>query len=159
MKIDANFWSGFKEDLAIQDVNTAMLSQPTLFAKWSQEYSEAYTKREDLKWVLDKTYAVINERVRNDPNAGKLTEARVEALVIQSPEYIAAKEEFLTAQAMESALKLVLQAVTMKKDMLISLSANQREELSTGVARMFESSTAAIRPIVDHLNQAVKQTF
>ena len=159
MKIDASFWSGFKEDLSINDVNTAMLSQPTLFAKWAKEYSDAYAKREDLKWTLDKTYAIINERVRNDPNAGKLTEARVEALVIQSPEYVAAKEDFLAAQSMESALKLVLQAVTMKKDMLISLSANQREELSTGVARMFESSTAAIRPIVDNLNQAVKNTF
>ena len=70
MKIDANFWSGFKEDLAIQDVNTAMLSQPTLFAKWSQEYSEAYAKREDLKWVLDKTYAVINERVSDSVAKG-----------------------------------------------------------------------------------------
>ena len=159
MKIDTNFWEKFKEDLSINDVNTSMLNQPALFAKWAQEYSEAYSKREDLKWVLDKTYAVINERVRNDPSAGKLTEARVEALVVQSPEYVAAKEDFLAAQSMESALKLILQAVTMKKDMLISLSANQREELSTGVARMFESSTAAIRPIVDNLNQAVKNTF
>lgn len=150
-------WEDLKGELYISDLNQALLDQAQIFVKYAYAYIEAVKEAQESAWNVKKTYAVVQEglrqRMSTDASYGKVTEARLEALTLQSPEYMAAQNEYLVAAEKEAEYKLVMQAIQMRKDMLITLSANQREEAYSGVVRQTTLPNSQMSEGIDSLKQ------
>lgn len=155
--MNRNMWETLKSELYITDLNQALLDQAQIFVKYAYEYIEAVKGAQESAWNVKKTYAVVQEglrqRMSTDASYGKITEARLEALTLQSPEYMAAQDEYLASAEREAEYKLVMQAIQMRKDMLITLSANQREEAYSGVVRQTTLPNTQIQEGIDSLRQ------
>ena len=126
-------WKVFLNEIKIDDINTALLTQTELFIVYAQHYSAVMRKRKDAKWNLEKVEAIVKDYVRNsvsDDKGKPLSDSKITAIVIQDPSYVKAKEEYIQAENDETDMGLIMKAIDMRKDMLRSLSANRREELA-----------------------------
>jgi len=128
-------WNKFKEEIKIDDVEKGLLYQTELYCAYAEHYAEAVKNRIRAKWELEKTEAILKDHIRNtvrDDKGKPLSDAKINAIVIQKPEYIAVKDKLLEAEILELELKLIMDAINIRKDMLRSLAANRREELAQG---------------------------
>ena len=125
-------WDTLRQEILIADCTSALLTHADLFLKYARMYSEASAKRDELKWQTEKAFAIIREGIRRDADS-KMTEARLDTMTTSHPEYMAAKSEYLKACEEETALKLAIQVLSIRKDMLINLSASLREEAYQGI--------------------------
>lgn len=125
-------WDILKKEIEIKDCKEALTTHADLFLKYAQMYANASVKKDEAKWQADKVYAIVREGLRRDVE-GKVTEARLDVMAESHPEYVHAKEEYLKASEEETGLKLAIQALSIRKDMLINLSANLREEVYQGI--------------------------
>ncbi len=137
-------WDKLKKEIKIDNCSEAMMEHADLYLKYAHMYAEAAPKKDEKKWQAEKTFAIIREGIRREHD--KITEARLDSMTVSHPEYMLAKDEYLKASEEEAGLKLALQALSIRKDMLISLSANMREEayqgISTGVPIKDKTSEA-----------------
>lgn len=135
-------WESLKAEVRIEnnDVNAALLTQTDLFIKYASQITSAETKLQQAKFNLERVEGIRKESIRRDFNTrgDKITEARLNDLVTQDSEYRGALEDYLTAASTNMEFKLLLQAIVMRKDMLISLSANQRTEAQVGIQQTFD---------------------
>jgi hypothetical protein len=158
--MDAKLWEDLKSELYIADINQALLDQSVIFVKYAYAYLQAVKEAQEAAWEVKKSYAVMQESIRRkmseDSSLGKITEARLEALTLQSPAYMAAQEAYLKAAEKEMEYKLVMQAIQMRKDMLITLSANQREEAYSGIVRQTTLPTNQMSEGIDSLRQKLQ---
>ena len=145
-------WETLKKEVAINDCHGALATHADLFLKYAQMYAAASAKKEEMKWQSEKVYAIIREALRRDADT-KVTEARLDMLATAHPEYVNSKEDYLKASEEESALKLAIQALSIRRDMLINLSASMREEAYQGI----QSGTHVPQP-ADALT-ALKESF
>lgn len=143
-KTDFN-WDTLKKEIVIKDCMDSLIGHSELFLKYAFMYSEASSVKDEAKWQVEKVFAIIKEGLRRAESSGKITEARLDALTTGSPDYMEAKEEYLKASEKETALKLAMQALSIRKDMLISLSANMREEAFQGISRGSIEDTGVIK--------------
>lgn len=94
---------GFKEDIRIErhTLDEEWMKQPALFAEYSEKYAQAMFERDKAKEQADLIKAQIDSEVRADPVKwgieGKVTEGGITGAVLQSEEYLDAKDAFLTA--------------------------------------------------------------
>jgi len=66
--------------------------------------AEQENKVNELKWRLDRLYAEIDAEIRRKSN-GKLTEKRIENMILTDERYIALKEAYLKEKAKLNKLK------------------------------------------------------
>lgn len=125
-------WDTLKQEIEIKDCHSALATHADLYLKYAKMYAAAAQKKDEKKWQSEKSYAIIREGLRRTADT-KVTEARLDMLATAHPEYVNAKEEFLKASEEETALKLAIQALSIRKDMLINLSASIREESYQGI--------------------------
>jgi len=130
-------WATLREEMRIADVNTAILEQTQLYLKYAPIQAEAEAAKNQAKFNLERIESIVKEGLRRDLSSRgeKPTEARLNDMVSNMPDYKASVEELLTAQQEESEWKLAMQAIVMRKEMLVSISANQRMEMQTGIQR------------------------
>ena len=138
-------WDVLKKEIVIKDCMDALIEHSDLFVKYAFMYNEASAEKDAAKWQVEQTFAIIKESLRRSESSGKITEARLDALTTGSPEYMKSRDDYLEASEKETALKLALQALSIRKDMLISLSANMREEAFQGISRGTKESGGAIK--------------
>ena len=82
---------------------------------------------------MEKVEAIVKDGVRNsttDEKGKTLSDAKITAIMIQDLDYMKARDEYLNAETNETELRLIMDAINIRKDMLRSLSANRREELA-----------------------------
>lgn len=130
MQVD---WQTFQEEVRITDIEKDLMYQTELYCTYAALYAEALKNKTYAKWELEKTEAILKDHIRNtqtDSKGKPLSDSKISAIVVQQPEYIQAKEKYIEAEVIELELKLVIDAINMRKDMLRSLSANRREELA-----------------------------
>ena len=125
-------WDTLKKEIEIKDCHGALATHADLFLKYAKMSAEVTAKKDEAKWQAEKVYAIIRESIRRESDT-KVTEARLDMLATAHPEYVNAKEEFLKASEEDAALKLALQALSIRRDMLINLSASMREEVYQGI--------------------------
>jgi len=147
-------WDILKEEIKIADCQTALATHADLFLKYAKMYSEASAKKDELKWQSEKTFAIIREGLRRDADT-KITEARLDTMTTSHPEYMNSKAEYLKASEEEAALKLAIQALSIRRDMLINLSASIREEAYQGI----QSGVASYTPNPSDALSALKDSF
>lgn len=120
------------EDLFVNDsdLNEEFIKQAGSFAWYAVLCAEAESYRDKLKFELEVLEADLDKQVREEIElrGDKVTEKVVNSEVLRKQEYKDAKEELLEANRRLGIMKAIKEGMVQKKDMLISLGANMRNE-------------------------------
>lgn len=95
-------------------------------------YERAVAHAQKLEVELDRIYALCDARARNEAaleGGKKPTEAMIENMAKTAAEYQTKQNEFLDAKKEAGLLKALRDAMTHRKDVLVGLGANYRQEL------------------------------
>jgi len=60
--------------LSVQDLDSAALDQPTIFAHWGEEWAKAIFERDKLKEQISAKRAELDEQIRKDPSSFGLSD-------------------------------------------------------------------------------------
>lgn len=116
-----------KKDIQI-DMNSLhkeWQKQPQLYADWSEAHCDAIARRDSFKIKCDIKHSILSTDIRN--NYGKYgldkkpTEAQVEALIINNPEYQKMQEELAALNKEVNMLQAARTALEHKKRALEGL--------------------------------------
>lgn len=135
------------KDLAIDsaNINESFCSQPALYAWWATVAAQAKALADKKKMEVDRQDEYIKKtlvgeldaeiRQELEMNGEKVTEGKVTNAIYVHPKYkeeltelYALKEELLELQGQVTTLEIAKEAMNQKKDMLISLGAQLRQE-------------------------------
>ena len=140
------------------DLDKAFFEQSSLRAYYGAMAAnfESYANR--LKTAFEAREAMMAKKIRAEAaeNKIKLSEKMVEELLRSTPEWVRAKNAVYEAQAQADIAKACVQSLVDRRDMLIQLGADRRDE-SKGQLRMLEiqkenSRLASIRDKARNLN-------
>ena len=116
------------EPLALQE---EFVRTPADFAYWNEQYKQALEKymnaKAERERVFAKVYLISCEKPM--PNGKQATVDYAKALVEGDPEYRNVYQDEITAEVEVAKLKGVLEAIRTKRDMLIQIGAQVRQEL------------------------------
>jgi len=103
------------------------------YAWYATAYELCLDKERRLKAELGRAYAHLDAQARANmtSNGIRISEKKVENMVITASDYVALQEEYHEAQRMTGLLKAARDAMISKKDCLVSLGANIRAELAS----------------------------
>jgi hypothetical protein len=123
----------FQDDLEIddRDLNHAFMRQASLFAYYAAIHVRAMRKEARTKLLLEIEEAKVAKAIRDKMVAEgtKTTEKQIEQEVSRTPSYIKAVNAYNEAKANTALAVSAVEAFRQRRDMLIQLGANQREEL------------------------------
>lgn len=118
------------------DIDNEVAKQPGYMYFYSSMLANIVALREAVKVYVDFLEAVLDEEVRmkfaSNPTL-KVTEDKVRAAVIRSPELIEAQLELIKIKRDELLLKSIVDAFSHKKDMLITLASNMRSRAQSEI--------------------------
>lgn len=122
----------FKEDVSINmaDLDGAFMTQASLFAHYGMQAAKAAEQMDNLKLLLDVTEAKLSVEHRDDlmSTPGKVTEAMIASAVMTDPRYIRVRKGYNESKGVLEMLKASTEAFRQRRDMLIQLGTNAREE-------------------------------
>lgn len=131
----------FAEDIRISSTNidTAMMEQASLLAYKAEESAKAEAQAARYKLRFDIIEAGLYEKHRSAlaTSAEKVTEKMIESKVKTDPDYSAAKQRVIEAEAVAATCKGCVAALKDRKDMLVQIGADRREE-GKGQMRILE---------------------
>lgn len=121
-----------EEELKIErtHLNEHFMDQPGKYAWWGMIAENARDKMERAKAKVEQIEAEVDTRVRREleMDGVKVTEALVNRKIKSHPAYLEALEEYFEAKRRFGILNTILKSFDHRKDALISLSANIRNE-------------------------------
>lgn len=151
------------DDLRINsdDINQSYIDQPSKYAWWAVLAAQARGRADKLKNAADKQDEFIrkvltgklDELVRQDleMNGEKVTEGKVSNGICKHSDYIAAledyhnlKDQYVQANEDASILEAARDSLNQRKEMLISLGAQLRVDLSNVELSMKKKEVADI---------------
>lgn len=136
-----------EEDLFVNrsDLQGEFVTQPERFAFYATCYELANVNVQRYENALKRLYASLDHEKRGElVTAGiKVTEKMVENSVITDDRYTALQDEALEAQRQASMLKVAMQSMLQRKDMLIQLGSAMRAEMQADLAVKSAATTAA----------------
>lgn len=112
---------------------------PNDYAYWNERYSEAnerFLRAEHFEEQVNSRVYLTKRETPEEPEVEgdkkkkekKLTESAIDALVKTDPEMIAATSARITAEVEKDYLRGVLETMRTKRESLVSLAANMRQE-------------------------------
>lgn len=117
---------------------------PSDVAYWNERYASVYKHWLEMKARRERVLAERSEELRKTlkfkkqadvaDSSGRVTIAEVESAVARDPAYQAARDKEIAAEAEKVRLFGVLDALRTKRDMLVSLGAHMRAEMSSGIS-------------------------
>ena len=123
----------FQDDLDIDshDLNHAFMRQASLFAYYAAIHVKTMRREARAKLLLEIEEAKVAKAVRDKMLADgtKTTEKQIEQEVSRTASYIKAVNALNEAKANTALASSAVEAFRQRRDMLIQLGANQREEL------------------------------
>jgi hypothetical protein len=129
---EAGFSAQIMQDVSFTEalINEAFVSQAALFAYYADQSRVATKTADNLKMRIDMVASSLDEAIRNKAatDGAKITEKLVEQAICRDDKYIKAVEEYNNAKSTAQMLRDTLEALKMKKDMLIQVGTNIREE-------------------------------
>lgn len=101
-------------------------------ARWNAKLADATRDAQLAEHLLETTQAILDQQLRlvAEADGEKITESSIHAKVKINPDYREKKRAFIEAQRILLHTKGTVQALIVKKDMLVSLGAHIRAELS-----------------------------
>lgn len=122
----------FKGEIAVSENNldTAMMQQAGLFAWHAAEAARAEAQHARVKLRFEVVEAKLYDRHRKALalTGEKVTEKMVENAVKLDPEYLQAKNLVIEAEMLSGFNKAAVEALRHRKDMIVQLGADRREE-------------------------------
>lgn len=114
------------------DLSNAFAQQAALYAYFSTLQAEAERQLSISKFAVDQEYANADEFYRQDMERQekKYTETVIKSLVIRDEDYTKKENSRITLEYEVNLLKSITRALAQRGDMLISLGAMTRQELS-----------------------------
>lgn len=168
LELDVNM-SGkhYKQDLAedlkinVDDINESYIDQPSKFAWWAVLAAQARARADKLKSSVDKQDEHIRKTLMGELDAKvreeleldgeKVTEGKVTNGIYKHPRYVeemaklhALRDEFVEANEDASILGAAKDAMNQRKEMLISLGAQLRTDMSNVELDMKKKQAADI---------------
>jgi hypothetical protein len=138
----------YRDDVDIDQSNlsNAFTRQAALFAYYAGIHANAVRVESRMKLLADIEESRIDKDIRDRAadSGGKVTEKQIEQEIARTPTYITAVHAYNEAKANTALAWSATEAFRQRRDMLIQLGANQREEMK-GEARMTHGSPAADR--------------
>lgn len=124
-------------------------------AYWSSHYARAHQDYLTAKLNTKRVRAGfrISERARLIGDGVKYTESMLDALVDASDTVFAAEAAEIAAEVERSRIMGILEAVRAKKDMLVSIGAHQRAEMSAHLAGQMRAGARASGENAEHPRQ------
>lgn len=150
----------FAQDVQIVGValNDAFIEQPSLFASYSLFASKARAQFDIMKSNVSAVMAMVDSEIRAEAQARKekITEKAIEANVLSHQKVIEAKKAEAMARMVMNDCECAVDAMKQRKDSLISIGANYREEIDgTLVIKGTESTTDKVQ----RLNEMMKKSM
>jgi hypothetical protein len=122
----------FKNEIAVSENNldNCMMQQAGLFAWHASEGARAEAQYARVKLRFDVVEARLYDRHRKAIAAAgeKATEKSIENAVRQDPEWLQAKNLVIEAEMLASINKGAVEALRHRKDMVVQMGADRREE-------------------------------
>lgn len=138
----------FKTDIAVSEHNldNAMMQQAGLFAWHAAESARAEAQHARVKLRFDVVEAKLYDRHRKALalTGEKVTEKMVENAVKMDPEYLQAKNLVIESEMLASFNKGAVEALRHRKDMIVQLGADRREEYK-GQVRTMDATHADVK--------------
>lgn len=123
-----------EEDLAVDRDNLSyeFEKHASSFNNYASAYEICLDYETRKKAQLERLYALCDVQARAEMTQGgvKVTEKKVENMVITMTDYVKMQDEYFDACLQTRLVKAARDAMIQKKDCLISLGANIRAELS-----------------------------
>lgn len=121
------------------DLQKAFLEQSSLRAYYGHKAAQLEAYASKAKMVFECREANLAKRIRKEfaEQGVKVTEKMVDEAVKTSPEWIKAKNAVFVAQAHADVAKACVSSLIDRRDMLIQLGADRRDE-TKGQLRMME---------------------
>jgi hypothetical protein len=117
---------------AIDDsgLEVALSLLPSIYGYLACLLSEAKEKMDLAEVELEQREAQLRKQIRETmkKQGAKITEKTLDAEVICSSEYIVKRVEFIEATSKYNTMRNLLTTIEYKKDMVIQISANTRNE-------------------------------
>ena len=129
------------DDLAIDpgDINQSFIDQPGKFAWWAVMAAKARAAEKQDDFIRKTLVGTLDSKVRQELelDGEKITESKVTSGIYKHADYVAAvdeynklREQWVQANEDASVLEAARDAMYQRKDMLISLGANMRMDMS-----------------------------
>ncbi len=123
----------FEHDLKIDtaNLNDELMRQPALFSRWAVLAVEARAERDSLEEKMKVTDAQLDAEFRQEAIeiGDKITEKKLFSKILLDPRHTLAMNDCLEARKAADILQVgAREAFSQRKDCLISLAANLREE-------------------------------
>ncbi len=125
-------------------LDTCMIEQSALRAFYGAQAANAEAQHARLKARFDVLEASLYDQARKDLTAAgeKTTEKAVENAVKLNPKWIAGKNTVIEAETIANINKALVASLADRRDMMIQLGADRREEYK-GAARVLAEKDAA----------------
>lgn len=123
-----------KDDLLITDLEQACLEQSILFSWWaiSSALAKSEAARSDERLESKKSSLFLKYKKQFGENS-KVTITEIEHNIKNDPEYREIVKDSLNKKYISDLFKVAVDAFSHRKDMLVTISANTRTELSSGI--------------------------
>lgn len=153
MLIDAD---QLKRDLtySLNNLSDAMINQPGMIAHYGVLSAQAARQTDNVKLLLENTEAAVYRKLRDQfaESGEKVTEAQLEKLVTRHAKVIAIKKALNEAKHIEKIAAMAVESFRHRKDMLVQLGADQRQEMQGEIAvRVRESREQALASTKDSI--------
>jgi hypothetical protein len=128
----------YVEDLGVDEghINDALIAQPARFVFWAKLSAIARVIHEQAKLELEKYDAQLYTFKRNEKESAgeKVTERQLETMIIQDVHHQERVTAVLRAKLQYDHLDSVKEAFLQRSQMLMSVSANLRQEWETSLS-------------------------
>lgn len=126
--------TALKEDLSFSPntIDDAMMTQASLFAHYATQAAKAQLQADRLKSQVELIEALIDKEIRDEAadSGRKITEALVEKTIRLDSRYQDAVSNYNEAKMVATMTKSVTEAFTQRRDMLVQIGKDLREERS-----------------------------
>ena len=131
----AKFQEDVKTDLT--NLTKSFADQAELFAYYATLKRQAIEQTGQKELARDVTRSNLDKQIRELAAADgrKTTEAAIEQEILRDPKYVAAQIEVIQSKGIENLCKDALAALEQRRDMLIQIGADAREDMK-GQLRM-----------------------
>lgn len=130
----------FHKDLQFSKfaLDDAMMRQPGLYAHYAEVAARLQRRADQLKLQVELVEAKVDNEIREEflKTATKVTEVLVEKAIKRNQEYKSVSHKHLDAKMQAAMAKDMLEALRQRRDMLIQIGKDKREELAGEVRVM-----------------------
>lgn len=112
------------------NINECCIDQPKVMMDAVMAYETANAEADKIKDVLARAYAFLDPQARQLILAAgdKISEAKVESVILNHDEYIAIQAKYHAAKANAGKWKAIMEGARHRKDMLVQIAMNFRSE-------------------------------